>query len=121
MYSVQERFEEYYKYIQEILNKENHTLTGFGVNPYRKYNKLVPIPNGLYRMLYHHLCAYDRYDDEKSFHDKPEFGMFTSASQIQLDVNYDDLIPTITAFSKLEPLKAILFSNSVLKTKRIWN
>ena len=44
----------------------------------------------------------------------PEFGMFTSASQIQLDVNVDDLIPTINAFSKLEPLKAILFSNSVL-------
>ena len=114
LYSVKERFEEYYKFIQDILNKENHTLTGFGVNPYRKYNKLVPIPNGRYRMLYHHLCTYNRYDNEKSFHDKPEFGMFTSASQIQLDVNNMDLIPTITAFSKLEPLKAILFSNSVL-------
>ena len=111
---VKKRFEEYYTFIQDILNRENHTLTGFGVNPYRKYNKHFPIPNGRYRMLYHHLCTYNRFNNEKSFHDMPEFGMFTSAAQIQLDVNLKDLIPTINAFSKLEPLKAILFSNSVL-------
>lgn len=114
LYSVKERFEEYYNFIQEVLNKENHTLTGFGVNPYRKYNKHVPIANGRYRMLYHHLCTHHRYEGEVSFHDMPEFGMFTSAAQIQIDVNFDDLIPTISAFSKLEPIKAILFSNSVL-------
>ena len=111
---LKKRFEGYYKFIQEVLNKENHTLTGFGVNPYRKYNKHQPIPNGRYRMLYHHLCTYNRYSNEMNFHDMPEFGMFTSAAQIQLDVNIDDLISTINAFSKLEPLKAILFSNSVL-------
>lgn len=114
LYRVKERFEEYYKFIQDVLNKENHTLTGFGVNPYRKHNKLLPIPNGKYRMLYHHLCSYQRYDDEMSFHDMPEFGMFTSAAQTHIDVNFDDLIPAISAFSKLEPIKAILFSNSVL-------
>ena len=114
LYLVKERFKEYYTFIQDILNRENHTLTGFGVNPYRKYNKDQPIPNGRYRMLYHHLCTYDRYNDEKKFHDMPEFGMFTSAAQIHLDVKFNDLIPTINAFSKLEPIKAILFSNSVL-------
>ena len=114
LYSVKERFKEYYTFIQDILNRENHTLTGFGINPYRKYNKDQPIPNGRYRMLYHHLCTYDRYNDEKSFHDMPEFGMFSSAAQIHLDVKFNDLIPTINAFSKLEPIKAILFSNSVL-------
>ncbi len=113
LYRVKERFEEYYKFIQDILNKENHTLTGFGVNPYRKYNKRLPIPNGRYRMLYHHLCSYQKYD-EMSFHDMPEFGMFTSAAQTHIDVNFDNLIPAISAFSKLEPIKAILFSNSVL-------
>ena len=69
LYDVKEKFEEYYKFIQEFLNKENHTLTGFGVNPYRKYNKKIPIPNGRYRMLYHHLCTYKRYEDEMCFHD----------------------------------------------------
>ncbi len=114
LYDVKERFEEYYKFIQDLLNDKNHTLTGFGVNPYRKYNKDIPIPNERYRMLYHHLCTYKRYEDEKNFHDMPEFGMFTSAAQIQLDVYFEDLISTIDAFSKLEPIKAILFSNSVL-------
>ena len=114
LYDVKERFEKYYKFIQNILNKENHTLTGFGVNPYRKHNRYLPIPNGRYRMLYHHLCTYKRYHDEKNFHDMPEFGMFTSAAQIHIDVPFDDLIPTIDTFSKLEPIKAILFSNSVL-------
>lgn len=114
LYTVKERFEEYYKFIQNILNRKNHTLTGFGVNPYRKHNRYLPIPNGRYRMLYHHLCTYPRYDHKKTFHDMPEFGMFTSAAQIHIDVNFDDLIPTISTFSKLEPIKAILFSNSVL-------
>ncbi len=114
LYPVKERFEEYYQFIQDFLNKENHTLTGFGVNPYRQYNRHIPIPNGRYRMLYHHLSSYHDYTDEINFHDMPEFGMFTNAAQIHLDVNFDDLIPTINAFSKLEPIKAILFSNSVL-------
>ena len=66
-------------------------------------------------MLYHHLCSYSRYSKlPKYFHDHPEYGMFSSTSQIQLDVNYDNLIKTINIFSKLEPIKAILFSNSVL-------
>ena len=119
LYTVKKRFEEYYTFIQDILNKENHTLTGFGVNPYRKYNKHLPIPNGRYRMLYHHLCTYDKYKNEKKLHEMPEFGMFTSAAQIQLDVKINDLIPTINVFSKLEPLKAILFSNSVLNGENL--
>lgn len=118
LYDVKKRFEDYYKFIQEVLARGNHTLTGFGVNPYRKYNKNVPIPNGRYRMLYHHLCTYQRYD-EMNFHDMPEFGMFTDASQIQIDVNFNDLIPTINVFSKLEPIKAILFSNSVLNGENL--
>jgi gamma-glutamylcysteine synthetase len=48
------------------------------------------------------------------FHNYPEYGMFSSASQVQLDVRKDDLIQTINVFSKLEPIKALLFSNSVL-------
>lgn len=48
------------------------------------------------------------------FHHYPEYGTFSSASQIQLDVEYEDLLTTIRAFSLLEPIKALLFSNSVL-------
>ncbi|KZX10819.1 glutamate--cysteine ligase family protein [Methanobrevibacter filiformis] len=114
LYMVKERFDEYCAFIQEVLIQENHIITGFGVNPYRNYNNLVPVPNGRYRMLYRHLCTYPNFTNEKKFHSAPEFGMFTSASQVQFDINYKDLISTINAFSKLEPIKAILFSNSVL-------
>lgn len=48
------------------------------------------------------------------FHDYPEYGMFSSASQVQLDVYKDELVKTINVFSKIEPIKALLFSNSVL-------
>jgi gamma-glutamylcysteine synthetase len=92
----------------------HYTLTGMGVNPYRGYNHNVPIPNGRYRMLFHHLKSYSNYDLPMYFHPYPEYGTFSSASQVQLDVDYDDLIPTIRAFSMVEPLKALLFSNSVL-------
>ena len=114
LHRVEERFRDYYKFIQETINPENHYLTGFGVNPYRNYNKHLPVPNGRYRMLYHHLCTYNKYKYEKSFHDMPEYGMFTSAAQTQVDVNHHELIKTIQLFSKLEPIKAVLFSNSVL-------
>ena len=114
LYRVEDRFKKYYTFIQEFINSENHYITGFGVNPYKNYNRHIPVPNGRYRMLYHHLCTYQNYQQQKSFHDMPEYGMFTSASQTQIDVHYTDLINTIKQFSRLEPIKALLFSNSVL-------
>jgi gamma-glutamylcysteine synthetase len=85
-----------------------------GINPYRKYNKEIPIPNERYLMLYHYLKSYDNYRNQPIyFHNYPGFGMFSSSSQVQLDVHYDDLIKTINTFSHLEPIKGLLFSNSV--------
>ena len=48
------------------------------------------------------------------FHERPDFGTFTSASQVQLDVRYDELIDTVNVFGLLEPYKALLFANSYL-------
>lgn len=113
--NVYERFRQYYTFFKETFEKYNHTLTGMGVNPYRKYNIHEPIPSERYQMLYHHLSSYTNYSDlPKYFHPYPEYGMFSSASQIQLDVEKDNLIETINTFTKLEPLKAVLFSNSIL-------
>lgn len=115
LFNVQKRFNEYYSFLQEKFKKYNYTLTGMGVNPYRKFNHNVPIPNGRYRMLFHHLNSYKKYKEiPMYFHGYPEYGTFSSASQVQLDVSYDDLPLTLNAFSKLEPVKAVLFSNSVL-------
>lgn len=114
LFSIQRRFLAYYDFLQNELGKYHYTLTGMGVNPYRIYNHNVPIPNGRYRMLFHHLNSYKNYDLPMFFHEYPAFGTFSSASQVQLDVDYEELLPTIQAFSKLEPIKAVLFSNSVL-------
>lgn len=115
LFEIQKRFDVYYRYLQEIFRLYNYTLTGMGVNPYRVYNKNEPIPNGRYRMLYHHLSSYPMYGNlPMYFHSYPKFGMFLSASQVQLDANYNDLPRLINVFSELEPIKAVLFSNSVL-------
>ena len=87
-----------------------------GVNPNADINHNQPIQNERYRMLYHYLHSYRRYkgDIGRHFHDRPDFGTFTSASQVQLDVAHDRLIDTLNVFTLLEPYKALLFANSYL-------
>ena len=112
---AQRRFFMYYDFLQEKLGAHHYTLTGMGVNPYRYYNHNVPIPNGRYRMLFHHLHSYPKYTRvPMHFHPYPAYGTFSSASQVQLDVNEDELLTVLRAFSRVEPVKALLFSNSVL-------
>lgn len=114
LFTINDRFKEYYTFIKESFEEFNHTVTGMGINPYRQYNKEIPIPSERYLMLYHHLESYKNYQNPPiEFHDYPGYGMFSSASQVQLDVNKKDLVETINTFSKIEPIKALLFSNSV--------
>lgn len=113
--ALYQRFRDYYAYIQKELKQYHYTLTGMGVNPYRDYNRNIPIPNGRYRMLFHHLNSYSKYQKlPLYFHEYPDYGLFSSASQVQLDVDYEDLTTAIRAFSRVEPVKALLFNNSVL-------
>jgi gamma-glutamylcysteine synthetase len=111
---VDDRLRSYYAFIQDVLAERNHTLTGMGINPHRHLNWNVPVPTGRYRMLHHHLCSARTVKAPMYFHPFYEYGMFASSTQVQLDVGKDDLIPTIKAFNLLEPLKALLFSNSPL-------
>ncbi len=115
LFAINERFSDYYSFVKESFEEYNHTLTGMGINPYRKYNVHEPIHSERYLMLYHHLKSIKKYENiPMHFHKYPEYGMFSSASQVQIDVHKDDLIKTINVFSKVEPIKALLFSNSVL-------
>lgn len=106
------RFADYYTFVQTFLADYHHTLTGMGVNPYHEINNDIPIPNGRYRMLLHHLQSYTKYGDSILFHHTPDFGLFCAASQVQLDAQADTVIDTLNAFARLEPLKALLFANS---------
>lgn len=117
LFEIKERFDKYYRFINDRLGKYNYTLTGMGINPYYHLNHNKPIPNERYRMLYHYLHSYKKHKGAATdvvFHNRPDFGTFTSASQVQIDVYYDNLIDVINTFGRLEPYKAILFSNSYL-------
>lgn len=112
LHVIYDRFKKYYSFTSDFLKKNNHAITGMGINPYHEFNKNVPVPNGRYRMLLHHLKSYEKYKDLKHFHDIPNFGLLSCASQTHVDVSKNELTEAINTFNKLEPLKALLFSNS---------
>ena len=116
LFEVKERFEKYCRFLNAEFAKYNYTLTGMGVNPNADINHNKPIQNERYRMLYHYLHSYPQHTKEVDmrFHERPDFGTFTSASQVQLDVRYDELTDVINVFGLLEPYKALLFANSYL-------
>ncbi|MCD7866614.1 MAG: glutamylcysteine synthetase [Clostridiales bacterium] len=115
LHTLYQRFRRYYLWLWEAFGVFHYTLTGMGVNPYRLYNHNVPIQNGRYRMLFHHLESYPRYFQKPMyFHRHPDFGTFSSASQVQLDIREKDLLKALRAFSRVEPVKGLLFANSVL-------
>ncbi len=114
LFEIKSRFDKYYRVLSDILAEHDYALTGMGVNPFCNINHNKPIPNERYRMLYHYLHSYKKYNIERKFHDRPDFGTFTSASQVQLDVDYDRLIDTLNVTGLLEPYKSLLFANSYL-------
>lgn len=111
MNTIYKRFQDYYYFIEEYLVPREHTLTGLGINPNYLYNENVPVANGRYRMLFHHLSSYPKYP-EKKCHKYPNFGMFSCASQVQLDVDEKNVLLALNTFARLEPFNSILFANS---------
>ena len=109
-----ERFIRYFTDLQAHFRRTGHLLTGLGIHPYHKYNDYAPIANDRYRMLYHHLQSYRDYPN-RHFHHLPHFGMLAAASQVQLDVEKDDILQTFHTMNRLEPFKAVLFANSWLE------
>jgi gamma-glutamylcysteine synthetase len=106
------RFVQYYRYIQNFFAEYNYTLTGMGINPNYAVNTYEPVHSARYRMLYRHLSSYGKYENTVPFHNVPHYGMFSCASQVQLDVSEAQIPEVLNTFSKLEPIKAILFANS---------
>ncbi|MDO4862653.1 MAG: glutamylcysteine synthetase [Ruminococcus sp.] len=117
LFEVRERFEKYIRFINSEFARSSYTLTGMGINPNADINRNRPIQNERYRMLYHYLHSYTKHKNEVAmrFHERPDFGTFTSASQVQLDVDYNEITDVINVFGLLEPYKALLFANSYLK------
>lgn len=115
LFEIKARFDTYFAAINELLLKCGHTLTGMGINPNYRINSNRPIPSERYHMLYRYLrksAEYKSTSDGRLLHGRSDFGFFTSASQVQLDVGYDELTDVLNVFGKLEPYKMLLFANS---------
>ncbi|MCM1246181.1 MAG: glutamate-cysteine ligase family protein [Roseburia sp.] len=110
---LHKRFVKYYTFVNHLLESYDHALTGMGINPHYAVNQNIPVASERYRMLFHHLSSYKKYGKAILFHDHPNFGLFSCASQIQLDVEENDIVETLNTFTKLEPLKALIFANSL--------
>lgn len=115
--AIDGRFHEYVRCLNAQLRPNDHLLTGMGINPRRKLNRRDFIPSERYRMLERYLQKARTSKAPMFFHPYEEFGSFASASQVQLDVPQDALIATLRAFGNVEPVKAVLFSNSLLSTE----
>ncbi len=109
---INKRFVEYVTFLNNELEKSGHMLTGMGINPnYKKVRKdFLPVPR--YQMLEGFLKRCNDWKIPMYFHPYPDFATYASASQVQLDIEKDNLLDTIHAFSMLEPVKAVLLSNS---------
>lgn len=106
------RFAVYYPALQEAFSRRGHAITGMGINPRWRENRPEPIGNGRYRMLLHHLKSYSRYGGSPRFHNHPDFGLFSCASQTQIDADEKSVVRVLNTFNALEPFKAVLFANS---------
>lgn len=106
------RFAAYYRFVQSRFGTYDHALTGMGINPHHMFNKNIPVVSERYRMLLHHLSSFKEYGKEIPFHSHPNFGLFSCASQIQMDVEEEMLVETLNTFTKLEPFKALILANS---------
>ncbi len=111
---VDVRFHRYIEYLNRNLAKGHHMISGFGITPYYRACRKDYISNGRYRMLGGYLGKCCDWKKEGGCHPYPQFGTFASASQIQVDVKSEELIDTLQVFSLLEPLKSLLFANSMM-------
>lgn len=115
LHTLNRRFSTYYRALYDGFDRFGHTLTGMGINPRYAVNRSVPVASERYRMLLHHLSSYPKYENRGAvpFHHHPNFGLFSCASQVQLDVEDKHLPEVLNTFNRLEPLKALLFANSI--------
>ena len=109
---INDRFSAYVTELNEELTKQDHILTGMGINPGKNNNRKEFLPVPRYQMLEGYLKRYKDWNVQMYFHPYPDFATYACASQVQLDVTKDRLIPTIQAFSLLEPIKSLLFANA---------
>ena len=115
LHPIKERFNRYVDFLNRELEKSGHILSGLGINPNHHVNRKDFIRCPRYQMLEGFLLRGRDWKFPMYLHPYYDFGTYASASQVQLDVFGENLIDTVKAFTLVEPVKAVLFSNSYME------
>ena len=108
--SISKRFYDYFNIINKILISKNHTMTGLGFNPYYKFTNSSAIKNNRYEKIYSLINVLKKYS--RIGQNNNLFSYICSA-QTHLDIDLSYLTKFLNVISKIEWIKAILFSNSL--------
>lgn len=117
LHILQKRFETYVRYLNQHFKENKHLLTGLGINPNFNINNPEYIPCDRYKMHEYFISKAPEWNYKKYFHPYYNFLTFTSSSQVHLDVTEEELLDTLKAFSLVEPIEAVLFSNSIMSSE----
>ena len=108
--NISKRFYSYFNTINSILISENHIMTGLGFNPYYKFTNSNAIKNNRYEKIYSLINVLKNYP---KIVQHSNFFSYICSTQTHLDVNLNHLPRFLNVLSKIEWIKAILFSNSL--------
>lgn len=114
LFELDGRFAKYVSWLNNRFMKRGHMLSGMGVNPNYHVNRKDFLAVPRYQMLDGFLLRGRDWKYPMYLHPFYDFATYSSASQVQLDVDSESLIDTIKAFSYVEPVKAVLFANSYM-------
>lgn len=104
-----ERFFRYFGIVNEFLLSHRYMLSGLGVHPYRKSMGVNMLDNTRYRMMY----EFTKYSGgHPGLYPYPGYLSFICSSQTHIDAALADVPGILNFLSKLEWVKALLFSNS---------
>ena len=115
---IAKRFYNYFYIINNILISKNHTMTGLGFNPYYKFKNPNAIKNNRYEKIYSLISVFQNISNTSQHHN---FFSYICSVQTHLDVDIQLLPKFLNVSSKIEWIKAILFSNSLDPNSKIKN
>lgn len=116
--NISKRFYDYFNIINKILISKNHIMTGLGFNPYYKFTDSTAIKNNRYEKIYSLINVLKNYSQIVQH---SNFFSYICSAQTHLDVGISHLAQFLNVLSKIEWVKAILFSNSLDPESKLKN
>jgi gamma-glutamylcysteine synthetase len=113
--AISERFYNYLSNILDFLGQYDYTIIGIGSNQYKQYIEDSPVETEPYKTIHKYLTDapyYDNGQESLTYHNYNIFPAYISSVQTHVDVEPEHLADAFNLFSRLDFVRAILFSNS---------